>query len=59
MYISEPVISEGKEEYRVLKDGWTVVSVDDSRSCQFEHTVLITPSGVSVLTKYYNDYEEI
>ncbi|KAL5005096.1 hypothetical protein ScPMuIL_018552 [Solemya velum] len=46
----EPIISEGSPEIRILEDGWTVVSLDDSRSAQFEHTVLITSSGVEILT---------
>jgi methionyl aminopeptidase len=31
-------------------DGWTVVTSDGSLSAQFEHTVAVTASGVSVLT---------
>jgi len=46
----EPVISEGSSEVIILKDGWTAVSLDNSRSAQFEHTVLITSQGVEVLT---------
>lgn len=55
----EPVISEGSDEYYILEDGWTVVSKDNSRSCQFEHTVLITKTGVEVLTRFYMNYESI
>ena len=36
----------------LLKDGWTAVTPDDSRSAQFEHTVLITEDGVEVLTEH-------
>lgn len=32
-------------------DGWTVRTRDGSLSCQFEHTVLITPTGCEVLTR--------
>lgn len=32
-------------------DGWTVTTVDGSLSCQFEHTVLVTPIGSEILTK--------
>jgi methionyl aminopeptidase len=31
-------------------DGWTVVTLDGRRSAQFEHTVLVTDSGVEILT---------
>jgi len=47
---AEPVITEGLADIRVLNDGWTAVSLDDSRSAQFEHTVLITRHGVEILT---------
>ncbi|XP_045215720.2 methionine aminopeptidase 1D, mitochondrial-like [Mercenaria mercenaria] len=56
----EPVICEGTEKYKLWPDKWTIVSKDNSRSCQFEHTVLITKSRVEIMTKwYYNDYGEI
>lgn len=32
------------------KDGWTVRTQDKSLSAQFEHTVLITPTGYEILT---------
>jgi methionyl aminopeptidase len=35
---------------RLLNDGWTVVTRDQSLSAQWEHTVLVTPSGYEVLT---------
>jgi methionyl aminopeptidase len=46
----EPMINEGGAEIRVLDDKWTVVTVDGSRSAQFEHTVLVTESGCEILT---------
>jgi len=56
---TEPVITEGSEEYSILSDGWTIVSKDNSRSCQFEHTLLITNTGVEILTTFYTNYESI
>ncbi len=46
----EPMINLGKPEVRVLKDGWTAVTVDGSASAHFEHTVAITKDGPQVLT---------
>ena len=46
----EPAVSEGGAGVRVLEDGWTAVTQDNSRSAQFEHTVLITQTGVEILT---------
>lgn len=47
----EPVISLGSAEIEIQEDGWTAMSVDGSRSAQFEHTVLITNDGVEILTE--------
>lgn len=47
----EPVISEGSQEAVLLEDGWTAVTLDNSRAAQFEHTILITEDGVEVLTQ--------
>jgi len=46
----EPMVNAGKRHVRLLPDGWTVVTKDHSLSAQWEHTVLVTPSGVEVLT---------
>ena len=47
----EPMINLGSAEVRVLKDGWTAVTVDGSLSAHFEHTVAITKDGPLVLTR--------
>jgi methionyl aminopeptidase len=46
----EPMINMGAPQTRLERDGWTVRSLDGSLSAQFEHTVLVTPTGVEVLT---------
>ena len=46
----EPMINAGKRFVRLLPDGWTVVTKDHSLSAQWEHTVLVTATGVEVLT---------
>ena len=46
----EPMINLGQRFCRVEKDGWTVRTKDGSLSAQFEHTVLVTDTGVEVLT---------
>jgi methionyl aminopeptidase len=46
----EPMLNAGRPAVRSLSDGWTVVTADGSLSAQFEHTVLVTESGVDVLT---------
>ena len=47
----EPMINAGGPAVRVLKDGWTAVTVDGSYSAHFEHTVAITKDGPQVLTR--------
>ena len=47
----EPMINAGQAETRVDSDGWTVYTVDGSLSAQFEHTLLVTATGVEVLTQ--------
>lgn len=46
----EPMLTLGTIEYDVWDDGWTVVTADRRRTAQFEHTVLVTDSGVEILT---------
>lgn len=46
----EPMVNAGKRHIRILQDGWTVVTKDRSLSAQYEHTLLVTESGVEILT---------
>jgi methionyl aminopeptidase len=46
----EPMINAGKPGIRELADGWTIVTKDHSLSAQWEHTVLVTPTGYEILT---------
>jgi methionyl aminopeptidase len=47
----EPMVNLGSWEVDVLDDEWTAVTSDGSLSAQFEHTVLVTETGVEVLTE--------
>jgi len=51
VFTIEPVVSEGDRKVKILADGWTAVTLDNSRTAQKEHTVLITDTGVEVLTQ--------
>jgi methionyl aminopeptidase len=46
----EPMINAGRRDVRLLNDGWTVVTSDQSLSAQWEHTILVTREGFEVLT---------
>ncbi|VAW56615.1 Methionine aminopeptidase [hydrothermal vent metagenome] len=50
IFTIEPMINIGKRQVKVLKDNWTVVTKDHSLSAQWEHTILVTPTGYEVLT---------
>lgn len=46
----EPMLNLGKRHIKILADGWTAVTKDHSLSAQWEHTVLVTPTGHEILT---------
>jgi methionyl aminopeptidase len=46
----EPMITLGTIDYDIWDDGWTVVTKDRKRTAQFEHTLLVSDSGVEILT---------
>jgi methionyl aminopeptidase len=51
LFTIEPMITEGSWELgRIWPDGWTAPTRDGSRCAQFEHTMLVTGTGVEVLT---------
>jgi len=52
MFTIEPMINEGGPDYFIDEDnGWTVYTDDDGLSAQIEYMVLITQTGVEVLSK--------
>ncbi len=46
----EPILNAGSKHSRILSDRWTAITVDNSLSAQFEHTVLVTETGYEILT---------
>ena len=46
----EPMLNAGRREIKEGPDGWAIVTKDRSLSAQWEHTVLVTPTGYEVLT---------
>jgi methionine aminopeptidase type I len=51
----EPMVNAGRRDVRLLPDGWTVITRDHSLSAQWEHTILVTPTGCEVLTLGANE----
>ncbi|MEM7403323.1 MAG: type I methionyl aminopeptidase [Myxococcota bacterium] len=47
----EPMIKIGPDwRIDILEDGWTAVTCDGQAAAQFEHTLLVTETGVEILT---------
>lgn len=47
----EPMVNLGRDDVKVLSDGWTVITLDGRPSAHFEHTVAITQDGPQILTE--------
>ncbi|CAG8449583.1 1897_t:CDS:10 [Diversispora eburnea] len=50
VFTIEPMINLGTYYDRLWPDKWTAVTEDGKRSAQFEHTLLVTETGVEILT---------
>ena len=46
----EPMLTLGTFAWDQWDDGWTVLTKDRRWSAQFEHTILVTPTGAEILT---------
>ena len=46
----EPMVNAGSHDVRILKDKWTVLTVDGALSAHYENTVLITDGEPEILT---------
>jgi methionyl aminopeptidase len=46
----EPMITAGSPNHHMWSDGWTVAANDLLPTAQFEHTVIVTDTGVEILT---------
>lgn len=50
VFTIEPMVNIGRAAVKLLSDNWTVVTRDKSLSAQFEHTMVVTKTGVEILT---------
>ena len=51
IFTIEPMLNLGKRDIKELgRDGWTIVTKDHSLSAQWEHTLVVTPTGYEVMT---------
>lgn len=47
----EPMINAGDWRVKIARNGYTVITADNSLSAHFEHTVAVTENGYEILTK--------
>lgn len=52
VFTIEPMINAGKPGTKILPDGWTVLTRDQSLSAQWEHMVAVTDTGFEILTPW-------
>jgi len=50
VFTIEPMISLGTHRDQTWPDDWTSATQDGKRTAQFEHTLLVTETGVEILT---------
>lgn len=51
VFTIEPMINAGKREIYIGENGWTVHTQDGSLSAQWEHTFLVTETGVEIISQ--------
>lgn len=52
VFTIEPMINQGHWKTKILKDGWTAITIDGGLSAQWEHTIGIKSTGeVVILTE--------
>lgn len=52
----EPMVNVGKYNMKLDDNGWVARTVDHSKSCQFEHTLVVREGKAQILTNQ-DDYE--
>ncbi|HEX3874456.1 MAG TPA: type I methionyl aminopeptidase [Solirubrobacteraceae bacterium] len=50
VFTIEPMIGAGDTRIRLARDGWTIRTVDRSRTAHAEHTIMVTDDGPIILT---------
>jgi methionyl aminopeptidase len=49
VFTIEPMINQGHWKTKVLRDGWTAITIDGGLSAQWEHTLGIKKNGEIVI----------
>lgn len=48
----EPMINHGTHRVKTLKDGWTIVTADGSRSAHYEHDIVVREGSAEILSTF-------
>lgn len=48
----EPMINMGTWKVKTLKDGWTIVSTDGSKSAHYEHDIVVREGSAEILSTF-------
>jgi len=59
VFAIEPMVNAGKYGVKVLKDGWTAVTLDGKISAHFEHTVAVTLGDPWILSDPDKKYDSL
>ena len=57
VFAIEPMVNAGTHGVKVLKDGWTAVTLDNRLSAHFEHTVAVTSGEPWILSDPDEKYD--
>jgi len=55
VFTIEPMICLGTPEDVTWPDDWTAVTVDGKKTAQFEHSIMVTETGVEILTRRHGE----
>lgn len=50
VFTIEPCLTLGEPKFYTAADGWSLLTSDNARTAQFEHTIAITEKGVDILS---------
>jgi len=53
IFTIEPMINMWTHKTKLMPDDWTVKTLDNKNSAQFEHTILVTKTGYEILTLWH------
>lgn len=55
IFTIEPMINMGTHKTKLMPDDWTVKTLDNKNTAQFEHTLLVTKDWYEILTPWHRD----